>query len=160
MIALASGIFGLSFFRYGLLLLPFLLILFVFGLALGVAGSGIVLWFRPASECFVWPIPAIIAPFASVFYPVATLPLRMQLIACVSPPASVFDSMRRIVAGEPVSTGALAWSSGLAVLYLFLASWFFARIYRHAIRVSLIARYSAESSSSSTTSGSARASGR
>jgi ABC-2 type transport system permease protein len=144
MIALASGIFGLSFLSYGVWLLPFVLVLFVFGIAIGVAASGLVLWFGPASEWFVWPIPALIAPFGGVFYPVATLPRWMQVIAQAMPPAPVFDSMRRIVAGEPASAGALAWAAGLAVFYLLLATWVFARVHRHAIRVGLIARYSAE----------------
>ena len=103
MIVLASGIFGLSFLSYGVSLLPFVLILFVFGIAIGIVASAIVLWFGPASEWFVWPIPALIAPFGGVFYPVATLPHWMQRIASMLPPASVFDSMRLIVAGRPVS---------------------------------------------------------
>jgi ABC-2 type transport system permease protein len=144
MIALASGIFGLSFLSYGLLLFPFVLILFLFGIAIGVVASAIVLWFGPASEWFVWPIPALIAPFAGVFYPVATLPRWMQGIAAVLPPASVFDSLRRISAGGAAPIGSLAWSAGLALVYLLLATWLFARVHRHAVRVGLIARYSAE----------------
>jgi ABC-2 type transport system permease protein len=144
MIALASGIFGLSFLSYGVLLFPFVLILFLFGIAIGVAASAIVLWFGPASEWFVWPIPALIAPFGGVFYPVATLPPWMQVVAYLMPPAAVFDSIRGIVAGQPVSGVALAWSAALSILYLLLGAWVFARVHRHAVRVGLIARYSAE----------------
>ena len=144
MIALASGIFGLSFLSYGVWLLPVVLILFVFGIAIGVAASALVLWFGPASEWFVWPIPALIAPFGGVFYPVTTLPRWMQAVAYVMPPAAVFDSIRAIVAGEPVSGLALAWSAALSVMYLLLGAWVFSRVHRHAIRVGLLARYSAE----------------
>jgi ABC-2 type transport system permease protein len=145
MMVLASGVFGLSFLAYGVLLFPFVLILFVFGIAIGVAASSLVLWFGPASEWFVWPIPALIAPFGGVFYPIETLPGWMQVAARLVPPASVFESMRRIVAGEPVPLGALAWSSGLALVYLLLGVWLFAAVHRRALRVGLIARYSAES---------------
>ncbi len=145
MVALASGVFGLSFLSYGVLLLPFVLILFVFGIAIGVSASAIVLWFGPASEWFVWPIPALIAPFAGVFYPVDTLPRWMQVIAHLLPPASVFDNIRAIVAGQPPSMTALAFGGGLAVGYLLLATWIFARVHRYAVRVGLLARYSAES---------------
>jgi ABC-2 type transport system permease protein len=144
MIALASGIFGLSFLSYGVWLFPVVLILFVFGIAIGVAASALVLWFGPASEWFVWPIPALIAPFGGVFYPVATLPRWMQSVAYAMPPAAVFDAIRAIVAGQPVSGVALAWSAALSVVYLLLGAWVFARVHRHAIRVGLIARYSAE----------------
>jgi ABC-2 type transport system permease protein len=53
--------------------------------------------------------------------------------------------VRRVVSGRPASTAALSWAASLAALYLVLACWFFARIYRHAVRTGLIARYSAES---------------
>src|SRR6201988_1310403 len=43
MLVLASTIFGLSFFAYGLALIPFLLVLFLFGIALGILGASIVL---------------------------------------------------------------------------------------------------------------------
>src|ERR1022692_4781713 len=36
MFAIATTVFGLSFFVYGLLLVPFLLVLFLFGVALGI----------------------------------------------------------------------------------------------------------------------------
>lgn len=65
MIVLAVTIFGLSFFSYGVLLFPFVMILFIFGIAIGVTASAIVLRLGPASEWFVWPIPALIAPFGA-----------------------------------------------------------------------------------------------
>src|SRR3989475_5386712 len=45
MLVLASAIFGLSFVSYGPAVLPFLLILFLFGIALGIIGAAIVLRF-------------------------------------------------------------------------------------------------------------------
>jgi ABC-2 type transport system permease protein len=144
MIVLAVTIFGLSFFSYGVLLFPFVMILFIFGIAIGVIASAIVLRLGPASEWFVWPIPALIAPFGGVFYPVDTLPRWMQVIAVMLPPSSVFENIRRIAAGQPASLSALAWSGALALGYLALATWAFARVQRYAIRVGLIARYSAE----------------
>ena len=60
MLVLATAVFGLSFFVYGVLLIPYLLVLFLFGIALGVIGCGIVLRLGPASEWFIWPIPALI----------------------------------------------------------------------------------------------------
>jgi len=96
-------VFGLSFLSYGLLLIPFLLVLFLFGIALGIFASTVVLRLGPASEWFIWPVPALISPFAGVFYPVATLPAWMQGIAHVLPPSYVFEGMRAIVAGAEFS---------------------------------------------------------
>jgi ABC-2 type transport system permease protein len=52
--------------------------------------------------------------------------------------------MRAIVGAQGVSAVALLRGGVLAVLYLVLACWLFTRIYRRAVRVGLIARYSAE----------------
>ncbi len=145
MIALASLVFGLSFFAFGLMLIPFLLILFLFGIALGILSSAVVLRFGPASEWLIWPVPAIISPFAAVFYPVSTLPHWMQPISKLLPPSFVFEGMRSILAGGAYGGSGLMWGAGLAALYIVLASWFFSFIHRHAIRTGLLARYSAES---------------
>jgi ABC-2 type transport system permease protein len=144
MLVLSTALFGLSFFAYGLILVPFLLVLFLFGIAFGIVGSALVLRFGPASEWFVWPIPAILSPFAGVFYPLSTLPWWMRLVSRVLPPAYVFEGMRAIVSGGRASGTALLWGLGLAVLYVLLACRFFTRMYRHALRTGLIARYSAE----------------
>ena len=144
MLVLATSLFGLRFFAYGLILVPFLLVLFLFGIAFGIIGSALVLRFGPASEWFIWPIPAILSPFAGVFYPLSTLPWWMRLISRILPPSYVFEGMRAIVSGGAASGSGLLWGLGLAMLYVLLASWFFTRMYRHAVRTGLIARYSAE----------------
>ncbi|MDE3166427.1 MAG: ABC transporter permease [Acidobacteriota bacterium] len=145
MLLLASGVFGLSFLSFGAPLAGFLLTLFLFGIALGIFASALVLRLGPAAEWFIWPIPALLSPFAGVFYPVATLPLWMRAVSRLLPPSYVFEGVRRIVSGGAVSARSLAWAAGLAALDLVLACWYFARIHRHAVRSGLIARYSAES---------------
>ncbi|HEY2016542.1 MAG TPA: ABC transporter permease [Bryobacteraceae bacterium] len=145
MLLLASAVFGLSFLGYGLLLVPFLLMLFISGIALGIFGSGIVLRLGPAAEWFIWPLPALLSPFAGVFYPLSTLPPWMRFVARMLPPSYVFEGVRRVISGQPVSATALLAGAGLAAFYLLLTCWFFTRIYRHAVRTGLIARYSAES---------------
>jgi ABC-2 type transport system permease protein len=145
MLLLATKFIGLSFFAYGLMLLPFLLVLFLFGISLGIVASAMVLRLGPASEWFVWPIPALLSPFAGVFYPVSTLPPWMRGISHILPPSYVFEAMRGMIAGRPASFAILSWSVLLAVGYILLACWFFLRMYRHAVRTGLIARYRAES---------------
>src|SRR5215475_1422346 len=118
MMFLASAIFGLSFFAYGLALIAFLLVLFLFGIALGVLGAAIVLRFGPAAEWFIWPVPALVSPFAGVFYPISTLPQWMQYVCRTLPPAYVFENVRAIVAGQAVSVPELTAAVGLAIFYV------------------------------------------
>jgi ABC-2 type transport system permease protein len=145
MLVLATTVFGLSYFSFGLALVPFLLVLFLFGIALGIAGAAMVLRLGPASEWLIWPIPAMISPFAGVFYPLSTLPPWMQYVAHLLPPSYVFEGMRAIILGKPFSATPLVWGICLAVLYIIVSGWYFAHVYRYAVRTGLLARYSAES---------------
>ncbi|MFH1244934.1 MAG: ABC transporter permease [Candidatus Omnitrophota bacterium] len=145
MFVLAVTVFGLSFVSYGALVIPFLIVLFMFGIALGIAASALVLRLGPAAEWFIWPIPAIISPFVGVLYPVTILPQWMQFISRLLPPSYVFNCLRDIVSVREVSWPGLLWGAGFAGLYIFLACLFFISTYKHALRSGLIARYSAES---------------
>src|SRR4029077_577479 len=98
MMALATAAFGFSFLSYGILLVPFLFILFLFGIALGIFACALVLRLGPAAEWFIWPIPALISPFAGVLYPLSTLPPWMQFIARLLPASYVFEGMRAVIA--------------------------------------------------------------
>jgi len=144
MLVLAWAAFGLSFLTFGAALAPFLGVLFLSGIALGIFGAGIVLRLGPASEWLIWPIPTVVSPFVGVFYPITVLPAWMQVIAKALPPSYVFEGMRRVVAGKAVAWDQLAIGGALSVAYVLLAIAFFASVYRYAIRTGLIARYSAE----------------
>ena len=145
MLLLSTTVFGLSFFSYGVVLLPFILVLFLFGIALGTIGISLVLRYGPAAEWFVWPIPALVSPFVGVFYPLATLPAWMRGISRVLPPSYVFESIRAILAGRSVTLSALTLAVGLALVDVLVACWIFTWTYRYAVRTGLIARYAAES---------------
>lgn len=144
MLVLSTTVFGMSFFAYGLAVVPFVMVLFLFGIALGIVASAIVLRLGPSAEWFIWPIPALISPFAGVFYPLSTLPAWMQGVSRVLPPSYVFESLRTIVKGGSASGESLAVGGALALGFIALAWMVFLKTHRHAVRTGLIARYSAE----------------
>jgi len=145
MLVLATSVFGLPMLTYGLTVVPFVGVLFLFGIALGIVASALVLRLGPSAEWFIWPIPALISPFAGVYYPLSTLPEWMQTVSKVLPPAYVFEELRAIVKGEAPSWNGLLTGGGLALLYILAACWIFVLTYKRAVRTGLIARYSAES---------------
>ena len=145
MLVLATLVFGLSFASLGLMLLPFVLVLFLFGIALGIAASAMVLRLGPASEWLVWPMPALLSPFVGVYYPIATLPAWMRGVGYLLPPSYVFEGMRALINGGTFSGEALLLGTALAIGQVFLAGYFFARVFRYTVRTGLLARYSAES---------------
>jgi ABC-2 type transport system permease protein len=138
-------VFHLQFFSMGLPLIAFLLVLFVFGISLGIFASAIVLRLGPASEWLLWPIPALLSPFVAVFYPLEVLPHWMRWISCALPPSYVFEGMRALLADRPFPAIQLLQGSTVAAIELLLAGYFYGRVYRHAVRTGLLARYSAES---------------
>ncbi len=143
--ATAGGvIFGVTYGALGWRLIPYLLVLFMFGVSLGVFGSAVVFRLGPAAEWFIWPIPGIIAPYAGVFYPLDTLPVWMQYVGRLLPPSYVFEGMRAVVRGE-AGTGPPLWVGlALALGFLALSFWVFGRVHRYAVANGLLARYSAE----------------
>jgi ABC-2 type transport system permease protein len=145
MLILAGAIFRLDVFLYGLAAFPFIAVLFLFGVALGIMASALVMRLGPSAEWFIWPIPALISPFAGVFYPLDVLPQWMQVVAHCLPPAYVFENLRSLIKGGAVSVGGLVAGAILAIAYIFLASFVFTKTYRMVVRTGLITRYSAES---------------
>jgi len=145
MIFLAVTVFGLSFLSYGVVIVPCLLVLFMFGIALGIAACAMVLRLGPAAEWFIWPIPAIISPFVGVLYPITILPHWMQAVSRLLPPSYIFEALRAAVKHQVICWPAILGSIILAVIYILLACRYFVATYRHAVRTGLIARYSAES---------------
>lgn len=145
MLLLATGLFHLQFFSLGLPLLGFLTVLFVFGITLGIFASAIVLRLGPASEWLLWPLPALLSPCAAVFYPLSVLPHWMQWVAHMLPPSYVFEGMRALLSRGSFPGILLLQAALVAALELLLAAYFYGRVYRHAVRTGLLARYSAES---------------
>ncbi len=144
MLVLATAFFGLSYIALGALLLPLLLVLGCFGIALGILASALVLRLGPASEWLVWPLPALLSPFACVFYPLSVLPHWMRAVAYALPPAYVFEGMRAVLSGRAPAIAPLACAVALALAYIAASGYCFTRVYRYAVRTGLLARYSAE----------------
>jgi len=92
----------------------------------------------------VWPIPALLSPFCGVFYPLAVLPAWMRAVACALPPSYVFEGMRALLLGRPLTLAPLLWAALLTLADIALAGWCFVGVYRYTVRSGLLARYSAE----------------
>src|SRR5262249_59989597 len=108
--------------------------LVLFATELGLLCSPHLWGLGPASEWFIWPVPALVSPFAGVFYPISTLPRWMQYICLLLPPSYVFENVRAIVAGGAASMPELMVGISLAIFDVVLACWIFVRVHRHNVR--------------------------
>ena len=147
MVAIAGLLFGYNAFRMGGLLLPFMLVLLVFGIAVGIFISAAIFRLGPSAEWLGWPIPMVLSLFVGVFYPIETLPSALRAFSAILPPSYVFESMRSILGtGAPPANivSNLVIGALLAMIYLLCTARFFVRIYRKNLVSGNIARFNAE----------------
>jgi ABC-2 type transport system permease protein len=147
MVLIAGLCFGYNIFRIGLLLLPYLLVLFIFGMALGIFVSALIFRFGPAAEWIAWPVPMVLSVFAGVFYPISNLPSSLIVFSRVIPASYVFESMRIILASGLFSISlaiSLCIAFGLSFIYLLATYFFFIRVYNYNLKQGTIARLNTE----------------
>lgn len=138
--------FGYDIFIIGLNMIPFVAILFLFGMALGIFICAMIFQLGPTAEWLGWPIPMILSLISGVYYPIDTLPDFLKLIAKLFPPAYVFESLRaqlELVATMQMVIDNLTVGLALALFYLFLSYRFFLMVYRHNLRSGKLARFNA-----------------
>ena len=95
--AFAWLLFHYSIFSYGLPLIAFFANLLMFGWAIGLAVSGMVLRWGLGAEELAWAAIFLFAPVSGVYYPIAVLPSLLQAIAYALPSAYVFEGMRGVL---------------------------------------------------------------
>lgn len=147
-VVLIAGLaFGYDLFRIGLILLPCMAVLFVFGMAMGIFVSAMIFRLGPTAEWLGWPIPLVLSIFSGVYYPVSTLPAAFRTVAHVIPASYVFESVRSVVLNQ-AAVGDIARNlmigAALALVYLGGAYFLFVSVYRRNLNNGAIARFSAE----------------
>jgi len=141
---LAILVFGYNILVLGLYILPFLFILFIFGVAMGLFITGLIFRLGPSAEWLGWPIPMIMSIFVGVFYPISVLPHALQMVSKALPPSYVFESIRMIIAGNYNIWGNLSAAFLLALVYLFVTYLIFLRVYYRNLKTGAITRFNAE----------------
>ena len=83
-------LFRYSIFSFGFPLIAFFANLLVFGWAIGLAVSGMILRWGLGAEELAWAAIFLVAPVSGVYYPIGVLPWWLQAIAYALPSAHVF----------------------------------------------------------------------
>lgn len=138
--------FGYDIFLLGLRMIPALVILFLFGMTMGMLTCSTIFRLGPAAEWISWPLPMILSLISGVYYPIKTLPGFLQAIARLFPPAYVFETLRSQL--EQTATNQLIYSNlikgmGLTLVYLYLAYRLFHWVYRYNLQTGKLARFNA-----------------
>ncbi len=117
---LAIPLYQFNVFTLGAPLLAFFANLLIFGWALGMVLSGIILRFGQSAESLAWLAIFLLAPVSAIYYPVSVLPWWLQAVAWALPSAHVFEGMRAVLFDRVVRLDYLAYAAALNVLYMTL----------------------------------------
>lgn len=128
----ALVMYGFSILSLGAALAPFFANLLLFGWALGMISTALIVRWGPAAESLAWAVPFLVQPFAAVFYPVDVLPAGLQAVARLLPCTHIFEGMRAVLAGRAFPAEHLVWAGALNLVWLAAAGWIFARMLRLA----------------------------
>lgn len=129
---LAIPLYGYSIFEMGLPLLAFFTNLLIFGGAVGLGVSGLVLRYGLGAESLAWVGIFAIAPISGIYYPIATLPDWLQPVALALPSAHVFEGMRTVLADGVFEWDRFFAAAGLNVVYFAIGFSTFLYVFRLA----------------------------
>tara|TARA_B100000029_G_scaffold5138_1_gene5756 strand:- start:285 stop:671 length:387 start_codon:yes stop_codon:yes gene_type:complete len=102
----------------GIPLIAFFANLMIFGGAVGLLVSALVLRYGMGAESLAWVGIFLIAPISGIYYPISVLPDWLQTIAWALPSAHVFEGMRTLLTENVFMTDLFINAAILNVLYM------------------------------------------
>ena len=119
---LAMIFFGFSIYSLGWPLVAFFFTLQMFGWAVGLTISGMVMRHGLGMETFAWAAVFALLPVSGVYYPISVLPEWLQFIAWLLPPAYVFEGMRSILIDHTVRYDLLLRALAISVVFVLIGA--------------------------------------
>ena len=106
--------------------------LLLFGGALGVLISALIMRLGLAAENLAWGVVFLLQPLSGVFYPIAILPGFLQPVAWLLPSAWVFEAMRGVLLDGRLDPWLLAGAFAANIGWLLLAGTVFVWLFVQA----------------------------
>jgi ABC-2 type transport system permease protein len=131
-------------FTLGWWLIPFFTSLMLFGWALGMISTALILRWGQAAESLAWAVPFFFQPVVAVFYPVKDMPAWSQPIAWCFPATHVFEGMREVMKTGTMAWSHLGWAFALNIVYLALAGALFAWILNLTRKRGLLTKFATQ----------------
>jgi ABC-2 type transport system permease protein len=130
-------LYALNVFNYGLLVLPHLLVLVIFGWSIGFVAVALILRFGRHIQHVAWTLCALFTPLSAVYFPVASLPNWLQPVSALIPTSYVFEGIRTVVKTGELQLGGLAIGMTLGMIYFLLALRAFSRAFAYRLEQGL-----------------------
>ena len=107
-----------DFFIVPLQIIPYFLLLILFGWSVGFVGCAIVLRYGLTAQSFTWTLPFIVSPFCAAYYPISSLPVWAQHVSLLLPASYSFEAMRSILLHGEIPSDYLWKAICLSCIYL------------------------------------------
>lgn len=130
MAVMAFWLYDFNYFSLGFALIPAIFNLLIFGWALGIVTTALIIRFGQAGEMLAWGMAFLIQPFVGVFYPVETLPPFFRIVSKFLSPTYVFSELRAIVLYKTFDPAMMVKAFLLNLVYLALSVLFFNWIWK------------------------------
>jgi ABC-2 type transport system permease protein len=140
MSAMAWVLYAFNLYAFSWNLIPFFVMLMVFGFSLGIISVALILRWGQAAESLAWAVPFMIQPFSAVFYSVDTLPKVMQTVAWCFPSTYIFEGMREFLRSGNMDWNAIGVSAALNIVYLACAAGIFFWMFAKARKLGLLTK--------------------
>jgi ABC-2 type transport system permease protein len=116
--AMSAAFFGIHMWELGWVIGWYMLILFIFGMAIGMLVMSLIIRFGTQIQSLAWSSIYLFQPISAIMYPIEVLPPQIRWLAYMSPISYVMESIRTQLAGGTVSAGWLGLGSLLSLVYL------------------------------------------
>jgi ABC-2 type transport system permease protein len=113
-------------------LIAFFVNMILFGWAMGLIISALVMRLGLAAESLAWGLVFLLQPLSGVYYPIAVLPSFLQPVAWLFPPAWVFEGMRAVLIERHFDWGLLAGAALVNATWMSIAAVTFVLLFRSA----------------------------
>lgn len=131
-IVIAKILFGITVFSVGIVLVPLIVILLLFGWSLGFFGASCILYGGTKGLSFVYIISWSFAPFVGIFYPLSVLPTWCVSVSKCIPASYVFEQLRSLSLHGTYVSSQLLLAFILSCVYLTVALTIFTLVFKRS----------------------------
>ncbi len=118
---IAYWLYQFNIFTFGYYLLPFFMILIMFGWSVGFLVAGVILRFGSKIQTLAWTAVMVLSPFSAIYYPLSILPAWAQKVAVFIPASYIFEGGRKLLLQQRLNLDYFFIPLILNALYLILA---------------------------------------
>jgi ABC-2 type transport system permease protein len=141
---LAFILYALNIWTLGFYLIPFFIGILMFGWAVGLLTTGLIIRFGPSVEELAFFMTFALLPFSAVYHPASVFPPVVQNIAQFIPTMHLFEGMRQVITEQIFPVSHVLWAIGLSFVYFALGVLFFSAMISIARRKGYFARFTME----------------